>query len=66
MSTTSGTGLNKLPIHIDSLPQAISIINQYGDEKQIKKIKNVNRSVHHGEIVKMANKIISQQNGTLE
>jgi hypothetical protein len=62
----NATGLSKLPVHIDSLSQAISVITQYGDEKQQKKIKHVNKSTHYGEVVKLANKIIAQQNGTLQ
>jgi hypothetical protein len=53
---------NKLPIHIDSLPQAVSIINESGIEAHIKKIKQINKSTHYGEVVKLANKIIEQQN----
>jgi hypothetical protein len=58
------TASNKLPIHIDSLAQAVSIINQGGSEKQIKRLKNLNKSAHYGEVVKLANKITDQQNAT--
>jgi hypothetical protein len=53
---------NKIPVHIDNLSNALNIINQFGNEKLIKRVNKLNKSVHHGEILRAANKIIDQQN----
>lgn len=58
MSTQNATGSTKIDIHIDNLSQAVSVINQAGKSKKIEKM---NKSLHYGEIIRYANKLLNQQ-----
>lgn len=58
MSTISGTGSTKIEMHIDNLAKAVEVINSAGKSKKIEK---VNKSLHYGQIIKYANKLLNQQ-----